>query len=172
MDMMKGILKLYTVKRLSENEKKQVIKINLDNQVENGGQLHYKGILQHDFVVLAKLNHRVVGYVLLYKGFLDARDIYVMQVAIDKQYQHCGIGSKMYDYVYNHSKGFEVVTANVNHSNIVSQKFHEKNGFTCCEENNLGLVYAKVVEKYIDKTFEDAKPIYFKSKKVDEEKTL
>jgi len=167
-----NVLKLEVVKNLSKKEKVEVSKINFENLAKNGGQLHFAGILAHHYVVLAKLNNVVVGYALLYQEFLYKNDLYVMQVAVDKRFQHCGIGSKMYEYAYKYSKGYSYLTSNVNPKNINSQKFHEKMGFRSYGINQYGLIYIKPVKKEINETFKDAKPICFKLKGKDEEKTL
>ena len=134
-------------KKIDKDEKKRILEINESNLVTNGGQLHYKGILQHDFVVLVKHQEVVVGYALLKEAFLAENDIYVMQVAVDNGFKHLGIGTKMYNYTYNYLKRYKYFTANVNPNNKVSQDFHEKCGFKIIGENNLGLVYVKQVEK-------------------------
>ena len=152
-------------KRIDEEEKKRILEINESNLVINGGQLHYKGILQHDFVVLVKCQQVVVGYALLKETFLAKDDIYVMQVAVDNDFKHLGIGTKIYDYTYNYLKGYKYFTANVNPDNIISQDFHNKCGFKLIGENNLGFVYVKNVEKNVKLELSDAKKESFKINK-------
>lgn len=136
-------------KIIDEDEAKKVLEINKSNLVKNGGQLHYEGILEHDFIVLVKYQDVVVGYTLLYSSFLIKGDLYVMQVAVDNNFKHLGIGSKMYSYIYKHLKNYKFFTANVNPDNTVSKDFHKKCGFEVLGRNNLGLIYAKQVKKNV-----------------------
>ena len=165
-------IKIECVKNLSSAEAEEILKINHDNLYVNGGQLHYAGILNHKFAVLAKIDGKVVGYTLLYPGFLVKKDLYVMQVAVDKNYQHLGIGSKMYKYAYEHSKEYSVLTANVNENNNISQNFHLKMGFIKYGNNNLGIIYVNPVTENVKKCFDDARPkcFYIKSNKESFEK--
>ena len=156
----KGLI-IEGIKNLNSSDKQQVLKINIENNVKNGGQLHYAGILQHDFVVLAKIANKVVGYALLKSSFLADDDLYVMQVAVDKNLQHLGIGSKLYEYAYKYSKGFPYLTANVNEANGISQGFHKKMGFRHCGYNNLGMIYVRPITKEVINTLDDAKPESF-----------
>lgn len=147
--------------RMTRQEANRVLEINQENLDRNGGQLHYEGILSHTYALLAKHKEDVVGYMLLEEDFIMHGDIYAMQVAIDNRYKHLGIGSKMYEYAYNHAKGYKIFTASVNPDNIVSQKFHEKNGFEVAGENNLGLLYARLVKKDALEKFEDGDEVKF-----------
>ena len=160
----------YTIeikKKIDEGEKKRILEINETNLVINGGKLHYKGILEHDFVVLVKHQKVVVGYALLKEAFLAKNDIYVMQVAVDNDFKNLGIGSKIYNYTYNHLKGYKYFTANVNSDNKISQDFHKKCGFELIGENNLGLVYVKQVEKNVKLELSDANKESFKINKLE-----
>lgn len=154
-------------RKLEEDERKRVLEINESNLVINGGQLHYKGILQHDFVVLVKHQEVVVGYSLLKEAFLAQNDIYVMQVAVDDSFKHLGIGSKMYNYTYNYLKDYKYFTANVNPDNKISQDFHQKCGFEVIGENNLGLVYVRPVERDVKLGLSDAKKESFQINKLE-----
>ena len=160
---------------LDENEEKRVLEINKSNLAKNGGELHYEGILDHDIVVLVKYKQVVIGYALLKKAFLDENDIYVMQVAIDNNFKHLGIGTNMYDYAYKHLKNYKYFTANVNPDNKISKNFHKKCGFKLIGENNLGLVYLKTIENVVKLDFTSAQKETFvfknpKFKKFDLEK--
>ena len=152
-------------KNLDENEKKRVLEINKSNLAKNGGQLHYEGILNHDFVVLVKHQGVVVAYSLLTESFLTKDDLYVMQIAVDNNFKHLGIGAKMYNYTYNHLKDYRYFTANVNASNKISQAFHKKCGFNLVGVNNLGLIYVKPVEKTVALGLSDANKESFDIKK-------
>ena len=147
--------------RMTRQEANRVLEINQENLDRNGGQLHYEGILSHTYALLAKFRGEVVGYTLLEEDFIFNGDIYAMQVAIDNRFKHIGLGSKMYEYAYNHAKGYKIFTASVNPDNIVSQKFHEKNGFEVAGENNLGLLYARLVKKDALEKFEDGDEVKF-----------
>ena len=158
---------------LNEDEKAQVLNINTQNLVANGGQLHYKGILEHKYAILAKINNKVIGYALLMPKVFSNNDLYIMQVAIDKKYQHNAIGSILYEYAYEHSKGYEYLTANANEKNMVSRKFHNKMGFESIGNDSDGIIYAKPISKDITKTFDDAKPVRLKLKEeLNEERVL
>ena len=156
-------------------EKKRILEINRDTLAKNGGTLHYEGILQHNYAVLVKYKHSVIGYTLLAESFLCDDDIYVMQIAVDNKFKHLGIGSKMYDYTYNHLKNYKVFTANVNINNKISQDFHNKCGFILIGENNLGLIYLKQVKRDVTLDLTSAQKENFivknpKFKKIDLEK--
>ena len=112
-----------------ENCAQQVLKINKENLIENGGSLKFDGILPHDYVVVAKSGDKIIGYTLLAENFFLKNDIYIMQVAVDNNYKHKGIGSAMYDFIFKHAKGYKYVAANVGEQNKISYKFHKKLGF-------------------------------------------
>lgn len=160
---------------IDKDEKKRILEINRDNLAKNGGTLHYEGILQHNYAVLVKYKHSVIGYTLLAESFLCDDDIYVMQVAIDNNFKHLGIGTNMYDYAYKHLKNYKYFTANVNPDNKISKNFHKKCGFKLIGENNLGLVYLKTIENVVELDFTSAQKENFivknpKFKKFDLEK--
>ena len=103
--MIKNLI-IECVEKMNIVEKHHVLSINNQNLDINGGQLHYPGILEHKYAILAKIDEKIVGYALLLPSFLAENDLYVMQVAVDKKYQHKGIGSKLYNYAYEHSNGY------------------------------------------------------------------
>ncbi len=140
-------------RKMNQEEKSRVLEINFENLDRNGGELHYEGILSHDYVALAKYKDEVIAYALLEENFITKGDIYAMQIAVDGNYKNKGIGSNLYDYVYRHAKGYKVFTASVNPSNIVSQKFHEKSGFEVVGQNNLGLLYVRPIKKDAGRSF-------------------
>lgn len=153
---------------LTETEKEQVLNINFENLKKNGGQLSQEGILPYDHVVLIKHNEKVIGYTLLKESFCFNDDIYVMQIAVEKKYQQFGIGSAMYNYIYQHSNGYKFFTAKVNFNNKSSQKFHEKNKFSVFGKTNISYVYARSVKKRIKLKLIDGQKEYFKLKFNDE----
>ena len=150
----------YTIeakKTLTKAEAKSVLEINKSNLAKNGGSLHYEGILQHNYVVLAKNQDKVIAYTLLKEAFFRPDDIYVMQVAVDNNFKASGVGSQMYNYIYKHLSGYKFFTASVNQENIISQKFHKKCGFQAVGENNLGLICVRPVEPDATSTLSSAK---------------
>lgn len=142
-----------TLKSLNEKDKNQILKINSENLYKNGGELENEGILPHDYIVVARLNEDIIGYAYLKKDFDRKNDMYVCQMAIDKNYQGYGIGTKIYEYIFKHLKGFDSISCHIRIYNPISKSFHEKCGFT-----------VKIDMKYINN--------YFATKKVTETNLL
>ena len=158
-------IKFIIKEELSKKEAASIMRICEENHYDNGGTLHFKALeLPCKWTVLAKHDGKVVGYAVLYPEVLEKNDVYVMQVAIDKNYQHLGIGTMLYDYAYRHCKGYSFFTSNVNEQNFVSQAFHEKMGMRKFGIDEDGFMYKKEVGKDVKESFEDAKPEYFETK--------
>ncbi len=148
-------------RELTPKEYQQADKVNNENLYVNGGQLRIPlDWASYDLAVLAKENDKVIGYTFLvvtrdyaHKG---AAGLYVYQVAVAREYAHQGVGTAMYQYTYDHMKGFYELVANANANNIVSQKFHLKSGFQSRGKDGLGYLYVKPVTKEVTKSIAQA----------------
>ena len=155
-------IKIGIKQKLNIAEAERISQICEENRAENGGTLHYYALgLPSKYIALVKHMKNVIGYAILYPDVLVDNDIYVMQVAIDKKYHHLGIGTKLYQYCYNHSKGYSCMTANAHKTNFVSQNFHKKFGMEDIGFTGDSYVYCREIEKNISKNFENAKPETF-----------
>ncbi len=152
-----------TLKHLNEDDKNQILKINNENLVKNGGTLENEGILPHDYLVVARLNKNIIGYVFLKKDFYKNNDMYVSQFALDKNYQREGIGTKIYEYIFKHLKGFYSISCHLRINNLGSRLFHESCGFTLKLDmrylNNY-IATKSVIENHL-LSFDQAKPEKF-----------
>ena len=155
---MKKTYRIECFKEVDSYCKKEIKRINSENLIVNGGTLKHEGLLPYDYVLIAIHENKIIGYALLKENFLCQNDIYVMQVAVDKNFQHQGVGSSLYEYAYHYSKGYDYFTASVDKKNPVSQHFHEKCGFCKTDETNLGYNYVKPVTEEVKKSFLDAVP--------------
>lgn len=124
-----------TLKILNENDKNQILKINNENLAKNGGTLENEGILPYDYLVVARLNQNIIGYAFLKKDFYRKNDMYVSQIALDKNYQREGIGTKIYEYIFKHLKGFNSISCHIRIYNLGSRLFHESCGFMLKHDN-------------------------------------
>ena len=148
-------------RKLTPEEYKQAKKINEENLVERGGQLRYPlDYIPYELAVLAKEKDKVIGYtfLLLERNYDQggAVGLYVNQVAVAKKYAHQGVGSAMYQYTYDHMKGFHELVANAHATNKVSQAFHLKFGFQSRGTDALGYLYVKPVTKEVTKSIAEA----------------
>lgn len=119
-----------TLKHLNEDDKNQILKINNDNLAKNGVTLENESILPHDYLVVARLNYNIIGYAFLKKNFYRIGDMYVSQIALDKNYQRESVGTKIYKYIFKHLKGFKSISCHVGIQNSDSRLFYESLGFT------------------------------------------
>lgn len=149
-----------TLKKLNECDKNQILKINNENLAKNGGTLENEGILPYDYIVVARLNQNIIGYAFLKKDFYRVQDMYVSQIAVDKNYQLQGVGTNMYHYIFKHLKGFESISCHIRIRNSGSKIFHESCGFSAKIDIRYLNNYIATKEINDDNllTFYDAKP--------------
>ena len=149
-----------TLKKLNECDKNQILKINNENLAKNGGTLENEGILPYDYIVVARLNQNIIGYAFLKKDFYRVQDMYVSQIAVDKNYQLQGVGTNMYHYIFKHLKGFESISCHIRIRNLGSKIFHESCGFSSKIDIRYLNNYIATKEINDDNllTFDDAKP--------------
>lgn len=122
-----------------------------ENHIANGGTLRYLGLCEDaDYLVCIKIKHKIVGYAALKENFLSGllnkKDLYIYQIAIRKKFQGKGFGTKLLNFVIKHSKGYEVVTSNVNPENTASIKLHEKIGMKNYGTCDFGITFIKPVD--------------------------
>ncbi|MCL2755936.1 MAG: GNAT family N-acetyltransferase [Firmicutes bacterium] len=90
------------------------------------------GIWDSDFIVAAQdpSSKDIIGYAALHKGLgrRPETDLHAFIITIDPEYQGNGIGKIIYDYVEEHSKGLETISAHMDNQN--SMDFHKHLGFT------------------------------------------
>lgn len=152
-------------KKLNDKEAKEVAIINYQNLVQNGGTLHYPiNYVYYDMSVLAKHDGKVIGYTYLARDSYQSQEtgkhkalLYVMQVAVDNEYKHQGVGKAMYGYIHRHMKGYSSLEADVNADNTVSQKFHHSCGFIKFDDDIDRNRYIMLVDKRVSLTLAQAK---------------
>lgn len=106
---------------------------------------HYEGILMSHYVVCAIKEEKVLGYISLVDDNKFSGDLYMLQVAVDKEERGKGIANVLLDYVLHHSKGFTRVACDIKWNNEKSIKVHEKAGFTRKGNCESGRSYRYVV---------------------------
>ena len=154
-------------KFLKKQEIADVLSVNEENLIVNGGNLKCRGLLYYDYSILVKLKDKVIGYTLLAENCLLDNSIYVMQVAVANGYKHQGIGSAMYDYVKKYAKNYEYFTANVQPFNTSSLNFHHKQGFKeFGEKGPYGFQLSVKVNAKL--SFKDAQPEVFYINQIDD----
>lgn len=145
--------------KLTNNKNKKIVdeceEIALENHVSNGGTLRYTNLVKHasDYVLYCTYNNRVIGFLALKEDFLLKNDIYLMQIAVKKQFQNMGIGTALIKYIKSHSKQYKYITSNVRKDNVASQKLHEKNNFKISNETTDEYIYCLRVKKIFNKKF-------------------
>ena len=127
--------------------------IALQNHVKNGGTLRYLGLVRGaDYLIFIKDSHNdVVAFASLNKSFILKKDIYVMQVAVEKNHQRLGLGTKLYKYLIRHSKGYKYITSNVKKNNVASNCLHRKLGFKIIGEMGDDYLYAYKTNKILNR---------------------
>lgn len=88
---------------------------------------------QHDKIYVAQIDHKVVGYVhandydVIYMGHLKN----IMGIAVDKHYQHCGIGSKLLSEIEKWAKetGAEGVRLVSGETRLGAHEFYRHCGY-------------------------------------------
>lgn len=129
MEKNKNLISIEIKTKLSKNEEESINKIGEENSYQNGGKLFYAGIQPFDYVCLAKKDSDVIGFSFLLKSFLSKNDLYILQSAINKNYQNLGVSNALYNYIYSHSKDFDCITCGVLSNDKSSYKFYENQGF-------------------------------------------
>ena len=118
-------------KDMNDNESKQIRDLLTENTIDNGGTLEY-ATLTRDVYVEVESDGEILGYVGLV-SYGDGR-LYVGVTAVKKEYQGLGIGSKMYDYIKQHSSQFSTLCADVRNFNVASKKLHFSHGFKMIDD--------------------------------------
>ena len=147
----------------------QCIAIAEQHHVTNGGTLQFTQIVKYaHYLVCALDDDKVVGYVgLVENGIIDS-DLYICQIAVDKEYAHQGIGTQLLDYVLHHSKKYKLVTSSVLAYNEYSQKLHEKLGFVVLKNNQYQYQYIRMTQDVVgnqELRFGDEIDLYWDNKK-------
>lgn len=131
-----------------------------ENHEDNGGTLRYRSHIQNaDYLAIAERTdtniHEVVGYVgLRFKNNKWA----VSQVATDPQYQGCGIGTALYDYVLQHLKGIDKLHVHVAQDNVASLALHDRFGFTEYHDDKPTIAFQRIVGPEAIYTMDEAIP--------------
>ncbi|MCL2755678.1 MAG: GNAT family N-acetyltransferase [Firmicutes bacterium] len=139
---------------------KQCEAICSKNHGSNGGTLRLgfiDVIFCSDYLTIAKETNTqdVVGYAGL--QFKDEKWS-VYQVAIDPKYQGCGIGTAIYDYIFQHLKGINKLHVHIAKENTVSLALHEKFGFTGYEDDHTFPAFERIVGDEAIYTMCEAQP--------------
>ena len=103
--------------------------------VFNGGTLRYRGLARYsDYLVCARdEKEKLVGFTALKGGYYRDNDIYISQIAVDKDLLRRGIASEMIKYIMNNSKGFNHLTADVRKDNVASNALFKS--LNCCRKS-------------------------------------
>lgn len=99
--------------------------------IDNGGTLRIKGLVVTGHYLLCARDEKgkLVGFVLLYKDYHFAGDLYVAQIAVSKDCVKQGIGSKMLQSIIDNSRGYSMFSADVRADNVASNALFTKMGF-------------------------------------------
>ena len=109
---------------------KKCEKIAFENNVENGGTLRFLGLVGYaDYIMYCTCDDKVVGFAALNENFAYKNDIYILQIAVKKEFQNQGVGTELFEYLFHHSKQYRCITSNVKKGNESSLKLHKKFGF-------------------------------------------
>ena len=113
-------------KEMSKEDEEEIRELLTENTIDNGGTLEYATLMRDLYVVIES-----EGEILGYLGLVDnvGYGFYIGVIAVKKEYQGLGVGSKMYDFIKKHSKQFNNIKADVRSFNINSKRLHIKQGF-------------------------------------------
>ena len=113
-------------KEMSKEDEEEIRELLTENTIDNGGTLEYATLMRDLYVVIES-----EGEILGYSGLVDngSYGLYIGVIAVKKEYQGLGVGSKMYDFIKKHSKQFNNIKADVRSFNINSKRLHIKQGF-------------------------------------------
>lgn len=76
----------------------------------------------------------VKGFAAFYKN-VDAKQLYVTLICVDKQFQGQGLGSKMFEVLESlKSEGFDTIALEVVKTNRIAYHFYKKHGFVELED--------------------------------------
>lgn len=85
----------------------------------------------------------VKGFAAFYKN-VDAKQLYVTLICVDKQLQGQGLGSKMLEILESlKDEGFEAIALEVVKTNQTAYTFYKKNGFVEQEDRGLKFLMQK-----------------------------
>ena len=144
-------LKLIVTQGANKEYADQCIAIAEQHHVTNGGTLQFTQIVKYaHYLVCALDEDKVVGYVgLVENGIVDG-DLYIYQIAVDKEYAHQGIGTQLLDYALHHSKKYKLITSHVLAYNEYSKQLHEKLGFVVLKSNQYQYSYLRMTQDIVD----------------------
>ena len=116
---------------MTDEEANEIRELLTENTIDNGGTLEY-ATLTRDVYVSVESDGEILGQV----GLVSHGDgrLYVGVTAVKKEYQGLGVGSKMYDFIKQHSSQFSILTADVRNFNIASKKLHFSHGFKIIDD--------------------------------------
>lgn len=99
--------------------------------IESWSEQNYKESLKNPNynILVAKLDDKIVGFISMYHA---ADEGYICNIAVEKNFRKCGIGTCLINEAVAHSKNknLKFLTLEVRESNMGAIKFYEKLGFT------------------------------------------
>ena len=88
----------------------------------------------HASFVVCSEGKDVKGFTAFYKN-VDAKQLYVTLICVDKQFQGQGLGSKMFEVLESlKSEGFDTIALEVVKTNRIAYHFYKKHGFVELED--------------------------------------
>lgn len=125
----------FEIKKIDISKEKDIVliceKIAESHNVRNGGTLIFSNLIPDcDYLYVANIENKVIGYIALkiYDIFKDT--IYVEQIAIASEYQRHKIASSLLQYVIDEFKDkYSIINAHVRVSNTASNNLFQKIGF-------------------------------------------
>lgn len=103
--------------------------IEIAKEQQPSGVFSLTSIELAKFVICARQNGKVIGFVSLMENVLELKDLYIDQIVVKGEYKGTGLGATMLEYVKKHSLGHEKITTNVRRKDDGLMKFYHRLGF-------------------------------------------
>lgn len=167
--------KVLIEEELLTNKNYEAIKAISKNYTQNKGGFLLDGIdtvkKRATHLVAAKdySTKAIMGYCVFEEGCYckeeGAKDLHILQIAVDPKFKHNGIANEMVGFLEETSAGFGFVSAEVNNFNIPSQKLFIARDYKSKQlKNHDQTLFAKNVARIIEKPKKlDIKPSRFET---------
>lgn len=118
------------IEKMSAQDIKSVVELDKNSLLESWNEQNYKESLENPnyCILTAKFDNKIVGFISMYCA---ANEGYICNIAVEKNYRKCGIGTSLMNDIITLSKGKDLkfLTLEVRESNTGAIKFYEKLGF-------------------------------------------
>ena len=108
----------------------QVMELERKSGLECWSENNYKESLNNEnyTIVVARAQDKIVGFLSMY---VVADEGYICNIAVEKDFRHCGIGTTLAKRIIEDSvdKGLKFLSLEVRESNVVATRFYERLGF-------------------------------------------